>query len=87
MSKIELLLTFCIPSWWRTGCQATFSTQRGSWEWDDPLLGTVGAASPVIFQITPCPEGENRKDSIKRERTTSKERQYSESREGRLRLA
>jgi len=51
---------------------ATFSTQRGSWGHDDPLLGTVGVAIMVIFQITSFPEGENRKDSIKRERTTSK---------------
>jgi hypothetical protein len=55
---------------------ATFSTQRGSWERDDPLLGTAGVTIPVIFQITSCPEGENRKDSTKRERTTSKKWQY-----------
>jgi len=51
---------------------ATFSTRRGSWGRDDPLLGTVGVARPVIIQITSFSEGENRKDSTKRERTTSK---------------
>jgi hypothetical protein len=47
---------------------------------DDPVLGTVGVARPVIFQTISFPEGENRRDSIKRERTTSKGRRYSESR-------
>ena len=51
---------------------ATFSTRRGSWERDDPLFGTTGVAIGVIFQTTSFPEGENRKDSTKRERTTSK---------------
>ena len=50
---------------------ATFSTQRGSWGLDDPLLSIVGVAIPglVIFQTTPFPEEENQKDFIKRERT------------------
>jgi hypothetical protein len=38
----------------------------------------MGVAIPVIFQITSFPEGENRKDSIKMERTTSKGWQYSD---------
>jgi len=57
---------------------ATFSTQRGSWERYDPLLGTTGAATPIILNKISFPEGENRKDSIKMERTTSKGWQYLE---------
>ena len=68
----------------RPKSHATFSTQRGSWERDDPLLGTTGVATLVKFQITSFPEGENRKDSIKRERTTSKGWLYSELKKERL---
>jgi len=50
---------------------ATLSTRRGSWGRDEPLLGTTGLVIAVICQIIFFPEGENRKDSIKRERATS----------------
>jgi len=64
----------------RSTSHATFSTQRGSWGREDLLLGTTGLASLVIFQIISFSEGENRKDSIKMERTTSKGWQYLEAR-------
>jgi hypothetical protein len=60
---------------------------RGSWGRGEPLLGTTGLAIAVIFHITSFPEGENWKDSINRERTTSKGWQYSASRKEQLWLA
>jgi len=71
--SLKLSTVIRISSRERPTNHATFSTRRGSWERDNPLLGTVGVASPDICQITSFPAGENRKDSIKRERTTSKE--------------